>query len=487
MIKKIIFFVLTAVLLSLFFSYRLTEVPSGITGDEAAFGYNAILLSRTLHDENGRKLPVFVLSLEGKDWRQPVTQYVDTVYFKIFNPSLFNLRFTSVIIAVISIFLIYFLGKSLLGNFGGIAAAIFLGTTPIFLIQSHLGLDNIAPIPFILVWLLSLNLFNKSKKWEYLVLSALSLGVGLYSYKAMRIFVPVEALLTVVYLAEEFLTNKTKKSFENVIRPVLIFSITLLPFFAIIPYLEKFYAGAVLNNEKFIFSGIYNFVYPYISLFDPSFLFIKGDDILTHSTGMHGMLLLASLPFFIFGLSYSWKKGSFWKLLIISFFLSPLLFGFMGSTHRASRILAEIPAYSLICASGFISIFERKNLRIILGILAILFVFNYFDFAHYYLFQYPNATKNIFNDFSSPNSAYKFLSEKSKGDNLTPLVDNVVAKREGEPEDFARAIYFSEPISLWGGQLSSFPKNGILMTDNDNIKFLKQIFHTGNYYFYITP
>ena len=109
MMKKIILLIAATVALLGFFSYKLIQVPSGITGDEAAFGYNAILLSRTLHDENGRKLPVFVLSLNGTDWRQPVTQYFITAYFKIFGPSLFNLRFTSVLIAVVSIWLIYFM------------------------------------------------------------------------------------------------------------------------------------------------------------------------------------------------------------------------------------------------------------------------------------------------------------------------------------------------------------------------------------------
>lgn len=91
------FFIFVASLV--FFSYRLNDVPPGMTIDEPAFGYNAVLLSETLHDENGRFLPVFVLSLDGKDWRQPVTQYFMAGYFKLFGPSVYNLKFTSVIVA----------------------------------------------------------------------------------------------------------------------------------------------------------------------------------------------------------------------------------------------------------------------------------------------------------------------------------------------------------------------------------------------------
>ena len=75
MIKKIGIWLFVLTLIGTFFAYRLNKVPKGLTVDEAAFGYNAVLLSETYHDENGRFLPFFVLFFEGKDWRQPVTQY----------------------------------------------------------------------------------------------------------------------------------------------------------------------------------------------------------------------------------------------------------------------------------------------------------------------------------------------------------------------------------------------------------------------------
>ena len=68
-VKKLIIFLVVVSGLLFLFTYKLTSVPRGITGDEASFGYNGILLARTLRDENGRRLPVFVLSLGGTDWR----------------------------------------------------------------------------------------------------------------------------------------------------------------------------------------------------------------------------------------------------------------------------------------------------------------------------------------------------------------------------------------------------------------------------------
>lgn len=485
MMKKIILLIAATVALLGFFSYKLIQVPSGITGDEAAFGYNAILLSRTLHDENGRKLPVFVLSLNGTDWRQPVTQYFITAYFKIFGPSLFNLRFTSVLIAVVSIWLIYFLGKKVVGsNIGGTAASIFLATTPIFMMQSHLGLDNIYPIPFVIVWLIGLYQYKKTNKKYWLIISSFGLGFGFYAYKAMRIFIPVWVFLSLLFIAEEFLVKRSLRNFKKVFQPILFFAISFLPFIIIIPLLEFLYAGAVLNNEHLIFPGIYNFTFPYLSNFDPSFLFIKGDDLLFHSTGIHGMYLLASLPFFIAGLFSSWKRNSFWKLIIISFFLGPILFGFLGSVHRASRLLAEIPLYSLICTFGFLTLWTKKAKFVVLLLIG-FFLLNYFDFLHYYLWQYADTTRNLFNCFSCSDNAYRFLKDEAAKENKTPYVDEVLANREGEVQDFAQAIYFLASPKSWDGKREDLPENAILMTDNSNIKYLRQIGKEGSYYYYV--
>lgn len=482
--KEIIIFLFAAIILLIFFSYRLTQIPKGTTVDESAFGYNGILLERTLHDENGRKLPVFVLSLDGKDWRQPVTQYSTALIFKFFGASLFNLRMTAVITAVAAIFLIYFLGRHLLGNVGAIAAAVFLATTPIIMIQSHLALDNITPVPFVILWLLGLYLFGKTKKNYWLILSAVSLGISYYTYKAMRIFVPVWTILSLIYLSESFLRKISKQSLKNIVKPVLFFSLSILPFFAIIPYLEFLYAGAVLNNTNPDINNIYGFISFYLSNFDPSFLFVKGDDLLFHSTGRHGMYLLMSLPFFILGLVSSWKKSTFWKLIIAAFFLGPLMFGYIGQVHRASRLLALVPLYSLIAAGGLTYLWQKRS-KVILGILVLFFAVNYFDFIHYYFGSYATDTANLYSCFSCTEPAYKILKERSIKQGLTPYVDSVILKGSNSTRDFAKTIYFTGPINSWNGDSKSLPDNGILMTDNSNVSYLKQIDRFDRYYFYI--
>lgn len=452
--------------LSLFFSHRLLKVPPGLTVDEAAFGYNAVLLSRTGRDQNGRLLPVFVLSIEGRDWRQPVTQYWMALFFRIFGPSYFNLRFTSILVALTSLVLIFYLARLHLNQKAAFLASFIFLTTPIIMIQSHLALDNIMPVPFVLFWLLGLFLFEKTGKNKYLSFSAAGLGIGFYTYKAMRIIVPVLTILTLFYLGLDYLKDFSKKNLKK----ILIFSFSILPFFAIIPLLEWKYAGAVFDRQKPGFGSWDSFFFPYLSSFDPSFLFLKGDATFYHSTGRHGMFLLASLPLFLAGIYQGVKEKKFWRLVLASFFLTPVFFGLVNSVHRASRLLALIPAYVLIAALGGVFLFKKK--KIFFLIIFSLMIVNYFDFLKYYWFVYPKAAREWFsNDIYQ---SYLVLARESEKRNLAPWIARDIYLAEGESSRFFEAAYFKEPLEKWTDD-QFLPENAILMTNRKEVPGLERL------------
>jgi hypothetical protein len=58
---------------------------------------------------------------------------------------------------------------------------------------------------------------------------------------------------------------------------------------------DIYISNEIGGNCKDVFDNLYNFLYPYFSSFDLTFLFIKGDELLFHSTGYHGFFLLASM------------------------------------------------------------------------------------------------------------------------------------------------------------------------------------------------
>lgn len=425
--------------LCIFYSYRLLQVPSGLTADEGAFGYNAVLLSRTLHDENGRFMPFFVLSLNGSDWRQPVTQYYMTALFKIFPPGVFTLRFSSVIIAAASVILTW-------GIFGA-APALIVATTPLLMIQAHMGLDNIMPIPLTILWLWGL------KKPKYLVLSAIALGIAFYSYKGMRAIVPIWSILSVLYLWPK-------------LKSILVFGLTLLPFFIIIPWLQAHYPGAVFGGARPIIDTYYNFFMPYLSSFDPSFLFVTGDATRYHSTGMHGMFLLASLPIFIIGIFQAAKKKGIWTLILAAFFLAPLLYGSVGSVHRASRLLNQIPLYAAISGLGLSWLWDRK--KFFGYIVVLLLALNYFDFVKYYWYTYPKFTRGDFSDLSTYLDFQEFASQAKKL-NLTPYVYAPLLENKDQTLLYYSTAYLSPGFLSWSETDGPLPEDALLLSNRKEI------------------
>jgi len=446
---------LFSILLCLFFSYRLLEVPMGITGDEDALGYNAVLISRTGHDENGRFLPLFVLGNNGTDWKQPITQYYISILFKLFTPSIFLLRFSSILITLISSLLLFKLSKIIFGtSYAALTIFVFL-TTPLIMIQSHMGLDNIMPIPFAIVWIYCLFQYQQTQKTKYLIISAISLGINFYTYKGMRAVVPIWYILSLIYIYQKPLLSNIKHYF--------IFSLYSLPFVLISPYLNHLYPGSIFGGSRPYFENIYNFLYPYLSSFDPTFMYIKGDELLYHSTTYHGFFLLASLPIFILGIYNSVRSNKFSRFLLIIFFTTPILYGTVNSVHRASRLMCLIPFYSLICTFGFIKLTEisKKYYKYIYALIFCIFLINYFDFLNYYYFDYAKKTQAIVGDLKYYLS-FKSLKTCSDKLHLTPYVSKDISHK------FFESIYFDDNLK-YINQDQSPPSGSILLTNRNSI------------------
>lgn len=465
--RKIIFIIIFFFILWFLFTYKITEVPPGINGDEASIGFNAILISQTLRDENHRLLPLFFLTMGGRDWKQPVTIYSTAILFKIFGPSYTLLRLVSVLMLFISVGLLFLFLKDIFNPRLAIVGSILYLSSPIILIQSHLALENIALLPFIVFWFLMIYKYEKIKKNKYLIWAGLSLGVSFYSYNGMRLIVPILIFLSFGYIY--FLNNF---SFKHSVSRFKSFFLGLIPFLLLIPLAQiKFFGALFGNRSPDEIHSYQQFILPYISSFDPSFLFITGDTTPYHSTGIHGILLLATLPLFLAGLYYILKnKTSILILAVLVFFLSPLLYGFVDSIHRGSRLLILIPFYAIISTAGIKYILQINKKVIKTGILILIFgaiLFNYVDFLKTYWFEYPNRVKT---NFSIPLHEYfKKLSYQSNELGLNPFVENGLYNQNIEASKFFEKIYFSKPLKFWNIGQPIPPKSIIFVRIADGL------------------
>lgn len=447
------------------FTFRITDVPPGINGDEAAIGYNAALVARTGFDQSGRFLPLFVSAFDLTDWKQPITFYSTVLAFKIFGPSYFLLRAVSVVFILISSFIIFLLLKQILGLTYGFLGLLLFITIPSVMIQAHLGLENIAPVVFISLWLFMMAKYYKSLNIKFLIFGAIFLGVSLFSYPGMRLIMPVYALISLLLIL--FLQKNAKRSLQ----PILYFILVLSIFPALMLSVKNIYPGAILAyNRPHMVSSYQEFFLPIISSFDLSFLFLKGDSTPYHSTGKHGVFLLASLPLLVLGLyRIALKRNPFFYLILSGFFLTPVLLGLVGSIYRGSRILAFLPFYAIIVTLGLSVILEfKKKILTKLGLvfIAALMFLNYFDFVSDYWYEYP---KRVESEFARPiHTAFKNLYDESNKLNLTPLMQKGLEGQNTIAFKFFEEIYFQSRLQRWGTK--DLPKNSIILADLAGIK-----------------
>lgn len=453
------------ILIGLFFSYRVLESPPGLTIDEASIGYNAVLISKTLRDETGRLLPIFPLTIGGHDWKQPSSAYATAIMFKLFGASVFNLRLVSILTAMLSLLLIVFLNFQLLGKKGAWISGLIFLTAPIVLMHSHLAQENIMPIPFVTAWLLGILLYKKGKGLRYLLFSGLLLGMGIYSYKGMRAIVPSLTAVSLIYL------------FRKRLKPLIVFCLGLAPFILSMPWINAHYAGALFDTQGFHLLKYYDFLYPYISSFDISALFIRGDITVWHSTGLHGVFLISTLPLFIIGLVSAYRQkiyDHFWVFLLSGFFLSPLLFGQVGSVYRFSRLLVLVPFFVSFCTLGALTLMKVKWGFLISAVFTLLILLNFADFAKYYWFTYPKFSEGYFLPANTVGDAYLYLSNIAKKNGLTPYIAHGTYQADGQTGYFFEAAYFDAPLKPWLPE-EPLPPKSIVMAKLDHQPNLKTI------------
>lgn len=442
------------------FTYRILDVPPGINGDEAVIGYNAALVARSGYDSNGKFLPLFTAAKDSNDWKQPITFYSTVLAFRIFGISYFALRAVSVFFVLLSGSLIFFLIHELAGFKAAVWSLLIFATIPIVMIQSHLALENIAPVPFITFWLWMVIKYSKKAKIRYLILAGTSLSLSIYSYLGLRLIVPTLVVVTTI-----FIYYLSRKSLQVVFRRILIFLLAVTPLLVVILAVKSQYPGSFLGQYRpYKLATYQQLVLPYIGSFDLSFLFIKGDTTPYHSTGKHGVFLLASLPLFLAGIvKILQKKEPIFIFILITFFIMPILYGLVSDIHRGSRLLSLIPPYTIISSVGVISVVNLKSgIRrfILIFVIILLIFFNFADFLGDYWFEYPNRVKS---EFSKPfNLVFKRAQQLAKQDNLIPFIQNDYRLQNSIAVDFFEQAYFPNQLKLWqNGQ--PLPQNSVMI------------------------
>jgi hypothetical protein len=409
--------------------YQLGSNPPSLTWDEVAWGYNAYSLSVDGKDEFGNFFPITYLESFG-DFKPPVYAYLTVIPVVVFGLNEFAVRFPSAFFGTLTILLTYFLALRIFPNSKnkeliGLISALFLAISPWHIMLSRAAFEaNVASFFIVAgVWAFLAGL--QDKKW-FLLLSAISFALSLYTFNTARIVSPLLVILLAFVFRNSLL--KIKKQTVSAFLLGLLIVLPLIPFLftpqaqlrfkevniftdsKVIEtanrYIEQNGGAAwsnIMHNRRVLFSIEY--IKHYLDHFSPAFLFISGDENPKFSVQDVGQMYMWDILFLVTGIIFLFKrKEGLYYIIPLWLLVGIIPAATARETPHALRIETTLPTWQVITAYGFVVFLEwaRKlsikirsyNLKAVYVLLPVAFLFlfiNILYYLHNYYAHYPKT------------------------------------------------------------------------------------------------
>jgi len=333
---------------------RLDELPAGLFCDEAGLGYNSYSLAQTGKDETGTTLPLYVWSF-GVSYKNPVFIYSGVVPVALGGLNDFTVRLTSAVYGIATVIAMFFLGRALLGAWGGLLAAGLLAVLPWHLHFSRIAFELIT-YPFFFIVALTL-LVRWVQGRRTLSWAMFFFGVTLYTYVPSKLFVPLFLVGFSLLFAPELWRRRREALLAFVVlvvtvAPVVVFDIT-----------HQRQSGQYFRNTSIFGSDApadalaRRFVENYQAFFSHRFLFESGDTISRHAVPGHGELYPFLAPLLLLGLAFCLgRRQRLFLLPLLWLALYPIAASLMTEIPTASRAFIGAPGFALLAAIGAVAV-----------------------------------------------------------------------------------------------------------------------------------
>ena len=385
--------------------YRISSVPPSLSWDEASIGYSAYSILKTGKDEWGQRFPLFFKSFG--EYKHPFHIYFTAVSEALFGVNEFSVRFGSALFGVINVLLLFFLTFILFKNNSiALLSSFFLAISPWHIQFSRVNWEtNFALFFFFLAFIFFIR-WLETKKWLYFSLFLFFFFLDIFTYNSPKIFVPVFVFLIPIIFWRKI---NYRKSF---IFAYALFSVFLV--FVIYLVFSSFIYSRysqlvqeipmVVSTTSYRLTHIYRLGWlelllrQYLSHFSPNFLFIKGDPIPRHSTGVFGELFIYDILFLPLGIIFLLRKKSFRLkyLLLLWFLLWPVPASIVREYPHASRAMFGLGILQTISALGvyyFMKVFNNNFAKSSLSFLfGLLIFFCLGKYIYEYFYNYPKKS-----------------------------------------------------------------------------------------------
>lgn len=158
----------------------------------------------------------------------PLVFWVQHFFIKIFGENNFSFRFPSAILGILSVYLLYLIGRQLFSREAGLLGALFLAVTLSGVYISRTGMQE----PYVIFFLLLASYFflKSFKKDSYLIWTAVALGFGLLAKYNTFVLIPIFLTYSLLYRRDFFKNKKFWMGAGLIIlicSPIIIYNIAL--------------------------------------------------------------------------------------------------------------------------------------------------------------------------------------------------------------------------------------------------------------------
>lgn len=398
--NKIIVLLLLILFMAAFLRiYKLDTVPPSLNWDEVDAAYNAYTVANWGRDEWGKFLPLVFTSF--RDDKHPVHIYLTVPIVKLFGLSDFTARLPGAIIGVLSVLIIFFLGRILFkSDLVGLLSSLFLAVSPYHLHFSR-GLWEVNfALFFFMLGLLLFYMALQKRAW-LINISFFSFGLSILSYHSSKVVIPTVVLLLILLYFQDL-----RKLSLNFYTGILIFAlfISLLfidPRLMGIARIKQTQVSQEAIEKTQIFQktgssllGLGEITLKkYPTYFTPQYLFISGDQSPRNSVKTNGEFYKIDAVFIFIGILYLLKMRSKVTFLVLAWLLlAPIPSSLVSGTPTATRALFMMGSLHLIAALGagcITGCFRGRGKVFILTAILILLGLQVYPYLNYYFNVYP--------------------------------------------------------------------------------------------------
>jgi len=424
--------------------WRISTVPPALYCDEAFQGYEAYCLLRTGADSRGVGTPVF-FDVFGMGWEEPLYIYLTVLPVKILGTTEAAARAVAAAAGTLALAAVAALAFRLAGGMAAASACALMAVSPWAFHFSRIGFQA-SLLPLLLAaggaaLLASVGERGNEKRprvW-LLIAGASILTLGLYTYVAARLLVP----LILAGFATSFLTSLRRIPKVTLFFIVLLIGALALPvaLFARTPQGQARYQDVGLASRYGGLEAASRFVSNYLSYASPSFLLTRGDPNPRHSVPGFGALHPHDVLLLALGIlrAVSRRRPSdlfvLWWLVI-----APLPAALAADPAHAVRAIGALPAVyalegmgaALLLGAGGILRAPVPRSRAVVGLLVVAASASIAGYLYHYFVDYPIQ--------SAPAWEYGLKESFAEIEKLSPAHDSIYVTR-GEDFPWIHRLY----------------------------------------------